>query len=72
MYGQYRAGAELGDNIDMRKHFANQALAWADEIIKKSPKLPHGYRYKGKKKEIQKVKTPFFRRVQTSVQNLTP
>lgn len=46
MYGQYRKGADLGDNLEMRKHFANTGLKWAEEIIAKAPKIPHGYRYK--------------------------
>ena len=47
MYGQYRAGSEVGDNIVLRRQYANQALIWAEEIMLKAPKLPHGYRYKG-------------------------
>ena len=47
MYGQYRKGADLGDSIEMRRHFANQALKWAEELMRKAPNKPYGYRYKG-------------------------
>lgn len=46
MYGQYRKGAELGDDVEMRRHFANQALKWAEELMRRAPNKPYGYRYK--------------------------
>lgn len=58
MYGQYRAGSELGDSVEMRKHFATQALQWAEEIIKRAPKLPQGYRYKGNASQGQRHPFP--------------
>lgn len=47
MYGQFRAGSELGDQPEKRKEFANRALTFAEEIIRRAPKLNHGHRYKG-------------------------
>ena len=47
MYGQFRAGSELGDQPEKRKEFATRALTFAEELIRRAPKLNHGHRYKG-------------------------
>merc|ERR1712131_421931 len=46
MYGQFRAGSELGDQPEKRKEFATRALTFAEELIRRAPKLNHGHRYK--------------------------
>merc|ERR1712131_176738 len=46
MYGQFRAGSELGDQPEKRKEFATRALTFAEEIIRRAPRLNHGHRYK--------------------------
>jgi len=47
MYGQFRPGTEMGDNVEKRKEFATRGLSFAEEIIRRAPKLNHGHRYKG-------------------------
>ena len=47
MYGQFRAGTEMGDNVEKRKEFAQRGLFLAEEVIRRAPKLNHGHRYKG-------------------------
>jgi len=46
MYGQFRAGTEMGDNVEKRKEFAQRGLFLAEEVIRRAPKLNHGHRYK--------------------------
>lgn len=46
MYGQYRAGTEMGDNPTLRKEYAQRGLTWAEELIRRAPRLNHGHRYK--------------------------
>ena len=47
MYGQFRAGTEMGDDVDKRREFAQRGLTLAEEVIRRAPKLNHGHRYKG-------------------------
>ena len=47
MYGQFRPGTEMGDNVEKRKEFATRGLGFAEEIIRRAPRLNHGHRYKG-------------------------
>ena len=47
MYGQFREGAEMGDDPEKRKEFAMRGLTLAEETIRRAPKLNHGHRYKG-------------------------
>ena len=49
MYGQFRPGTEMGDNVEKRKEFATRGLGFAEEIIRRAPRLNHGHRYKGTK-----------------------
>lgn len=46
MYGQYRKNGALGENYEKRKEFANRALEFADEIIRRAPRASVGHRYK--------------------------